>query len=440
VSALLPGLALLEGRRWVFAALALSAAVLCWPLAGGGAPELGAGLEGWDAVSRHGPGLALVQSGDAGFPAGTDVVARGGYPLAAVLCWPLLAALGLPAGLAVGTWLWLWAAGVAGAELGGRWWGSPLSGLVCGVGWQATWASGGPDRAAAAAFLALSLCAVVSALARPRWRAAGVAGAAATASGLCWAPAGAVCGAALVLALAVGLAGGKLHSVWVAGSGAVVGALGLSLPVWGWTLTYRWLVPPAPVEALRWPLVAALVCALLAARRARRSRRRWLLPVLLIVTGGALVGLTAGLGVMDPLRDIPRVDGSREMLALVSLGLVLLAGGVGRHGKWTAVAVSVLVVNGLVQAPMTARPWPVVPEVYGPVAVVPWAAGADPMVRAALGVPVVNPPSMEDPVWGWMLRRWPALEGPTSEAGKATLRELGVTAIVNVETGTVTDL
>jgi len=431
-----------DRRTWLasWLLLAVSAAVLCWPLAGG-APDIGAALEGWDAVARHGPGWGLVETTDANYPAGTDVIARGGYPLAAALCWPLLAALGLPLGLNVATWLWLWAAGSAGAWLGGRWWGSAASGLVCGVGWQAAWAAGGPDRAAAAALMALSVGAVLLALRCRSWWWAGLSGATAAAAGIAWAPAGAVVGAALVLALAAALTEGQARAAWIAGAGAAAAALLVSAPAWGWTLTYRWLVPLAPAEALTWPPLAALVCVGVAARSLRRARRLWLLPALWLIGGGLWVGLTVGLGLPDPLRDIPRIDGSRSLLGLAALGLVVLAGGVARAGKpagWAAAAA--LLLGGLLQSPLAVRAWPAVPDVSGPVAVMPWQAGSDPMVRAALGVPVVNPPAADDPVGAWLRERWPALEGPTSEAGRAQLKALGATAIVDVETGEVTPL
>ncbi len=112
----------------------------------------------------HARGLAGVMADDLhGFPLRTDRVVTDGFPLDAFASWPLTAILGHDLGM----WAWIigtfWAAGLAAAWLGMRWWGTLGAGLVAGIGFQAgeallrEVAEGRPTQAFAAVFLPLAL-------------------------------------------------------------------------------------------------------------------------------------------------------------------------------------------------------------------------------------------------------------------------------------------
>jgi hypothetical protein len=401
-------------------------------------------VESWAAVARHGPGAALAQSPLASWPAGVDLLARRGWPLDAALLWPLLALAPLPLALGAGLWLWLWAAGGAAAWLAGRWWGSPLAGLVAGVAWQASMADAAPSRVAAAALLPLALGGGVIALDRARWGPAALAGALVGLTGVCWGPAGAAAGLAGTLSACFALQARAWRAAWVMAAGGAAAVLAVIAWPLAWMMADPWLIPLTPQEPLRWPLIPVALAGGAVPALARDTPRRWALPAA-VIAAGLLLATLPGLGLPDLLGGVLRVDGSRGLMILSELGLCLLAGGAAlsrpARARPAALGLAALaLVSGLAQRPRGVRPWPEVPRVEGPVAVTPLEAGYDPAVRAALGVPVLNPPDKDDRVGRWLLKQWPALADPASERGRAALRELGVAALVDLESGQVLPL
>lgn len=259
----------------------------------------------WDAVATRGPSpWALV-----GTRAAEDLLLRYGYPLDAVLALPLRTALGPDAWAAGGAWLWLTAAGAAGAWAGGRWWGCPWASFACGVAWQvaATPAleAGAPGTLASLAILAVAFGLFVRALDRGTAGAVGVAGVALGALALL--PGGGPRWAMLAALQATVLAarGGWAPAVGVLAGVAGVGVL-VAVPILAWT----WGAGPDPgVAAVRLPLSLTLL-ALAGVVRTWRTPRRVLLPGLLVVAGIAPIQL-----------------GGPSPLPVAALGLALLAGG-----------------------------------------------------------------------------------------------------------------
>lgn len=315
--------------------------------------------------------LASLNSRMLAFPVGEDRFVTSGFPLDVLAAWPLVKALGWPAGLTVFLVLCLWAAGAAMAWLAGRWWRSAWAAVVAGVAYQTSGvllveATRGAHHAVlGAVFVPLALGLLARALITRSQRDALLAGACAGLATLAYWYLGwfVVLGAAALallgfverrapwrvyLAAATGL-------VVVAGLPLVYAALsvaeapGYDIDKWDMILTgateqslAHWvasenglLSEKAPVGLWAWrPVLAALLLFGLW----RRRRRRWMAPALWIALGlllamGPWVVLPGGLLLPGPqlgFMDTPllrRMWWPYRALLLAAPAVALLAAG-----------------------------------------------------------------------------------------------------------------
>lgn len=441
--------------------LVVTAGALLWPLplhlddrVLGTAAQPG-GLPTWMAVARHGGALAdLVLVPETNFPLGTDLVAREGWPLDAVLALPLHALFGWPDWFNLGAWMWVAALGWGAAWLGNRWWNDPWAGFACGVGYQAcnlagvAVAEGRLGHVAALGLLPVAAGLWIRALDRGTWAAAGLCGVPVAALALADASAGAWVAVAGLLPLLLTLGARRWEAAWVACTGTLASAMALGGLPMAWRFANRSLVPVELGDAPWIGQVASPLAALVALAGVLawgRSPRRLAWPLALVLVGALWPdgpGWNAGL------------------LAPAEVALALLAGGLvlrlralpARWGTVASAAVPLVLLGAawttglrpFPTSPWPMSPWPTTPwppdtailagEAGAPVLVLPYpGAGA---ARAAtwdqLGHqrPLVNgraaPGSSGtvDPVTVALHRRYPTLD---------TLARLGTDAPVALD-------
>ena len=305
------------------------------------------------------------------YPSGVDWLTSCGFPLDALISWPLVWLLGWPAGFTLFLVLMLWAAGASMAWLAARWWRSAPAALVAGVAYQCSgallWelASGRPSSVFGAVLLPLALGLLARGMLTHRWRDGLLAGAVAGLavipywfSGI-WLALGFMVLALLALLerrlpWKTCLAGG-LGAVLVAGlpaayawinldliPGVAMGASdqvyhqGEVLTLLGWIQAHNGLFSPGAVHGVR--LLAPLIIGLVLLAVVGHRVRRWAAPLLWIAVGGVIalgpwLQLRGGPAVPGPFLawlDLPllqRFWWPQRALLLAAPAVALLAGG-----------------------------------------------------------------------------------------------------------------
>ena len=321
-------------------------------------------------VHSHGL-LASSNSRTLAFPVGEDRFVSGGFPLDVLAAWPLIAALGWPAGFTVFLVLVFWAAGASMAWLAGRWWRSAWGAVVAGVAYQTSGvllvevSRGSFPTLLGAVFLPLALGLLARAVLRRSLRDALLAGLAAGMATLAYWYLGFYLGLGMLTLVGLALAERRfpwrIYLMALAGLALLVGlplvyvgaalaeAPGYDIGTWDMILVGQsekslasWVADqnalfsrgsPAGLVAVR-PALALLVLLGLW----RRRRRRWIAPAIWVITGLALAmgpwaSLPGGLLLPGPLLGLMDTPLLRRMwwpyraLLLAAPAVALLAGG-----------------------------------------------------------------------------------------------------------------
>lgn len=135
--------ALPRGFRWTAAVLVLNAWLLLLPasampwtmLPGRSAPDLPGAFAMWWMLFEHGF-AHTTHARDNMYPAIHDQFTAHGFPLDAVLGWPLRWLFGYTAAFTLSVWAYLSAGGLSMAWLCARWWKSGAAGLAGGIAYQ----------------------------------------------------------------------------------------------------------------------------------------------------------------------------------------------------------------------------------------------------------------------------------------------------------------